>query len=202
MATRRYVPVAGRNATASTETRILDAAERFVVDGTFHETTVQQIAEAAGTSRATVFGRLGSKLGVLEALSLRCAGGPEMGGIRDAFALADPVAALDAVAAASCVLWERQGSILRTLKAISILEPEAGRLIEQQRADQHSSLQRLVRRLGKAGTLRPGLSEPRALATLHVATSVETFVELRHQYGLSFAAVRQTVGELARSVLG
>lgn len=201
MATRRYIPAGGRDAPAPTEVRILDAAEGFVVAGTFHEATMQQIAEAAATSRATVFGRFGSKLGVLEALSLRCAGGPEMRAIRDAFAVEDPVDAVDAVVAATCLLWERQGSILRTLKAISILEPDAGRLIDEQRADQHGSLQRLVRRLGRAGALRPGLSEPRALATLHVATSLETFVELRQQYGLSLAAVRQTVGELSRSIL-
>jgi AcrR family transcriptional regulator len=201
MATRRYVPPAGRDAPAPTEARILDAAERLVVGGAFHEATMLQIAEAAGVSRATVFARLHSKLGVLEALSVRCSGGPEMRGIREAFAVEDPAAAVDAVASAACVLWERQGSILRTLKAISILEPEAGRLIEEQRADQHGSLTELVRRLARAGLLRPGLGEQRAVATLHVATSVETFVELRLGYGLSPAAVRQTVAELCRSVL-
>lgn len=200
MPTRRY---AGAHADAPTATasRILDAAERFVTEGRFHEATMQQLAEAAGASRATVFGRFGSKLGVLEALSVRCSGGPEMRALRDGFAAEDPVAALDAVAAAACVLWERQGAILRTLKAISILEPEAGRLIDEQRTEQRVSLHRLVQRLRRAGALRPGLPEPRALATLHVATSLETFVELRRQYGLSLAATRQTVGELSRSVL-
>jgi hypothetical protein len=38
-------------------------------------------------ARATVFSRFGSKLGVLEALSERCAGGPEMRAVREAQAL-------------------------------------------------------------------------------------------------------------------
>ena len=124
-----------------------------------------------------------------------------MAAIRAAFAVKDPVAALDAVVAATCVLWERPGLILRTLKAISILEPGAGRLISEQRADQHDSLQRLVERLAETGALRPALTESRALATLHVATRVETFVELRQHYELSLPAVEETVGELSRSVL-
>jgi AcrR family transcriptional regulator len=67
------------------------------------------LARRAGVSRARVFARFGSKLGVLEALSLRCAGGPEMRALRDAQGVEDPVAAVDALLDAGCDLWEKEG---------------------------------------------------------------------------------------------
>ena len=192
---------AARNAPPPTEARILDAAERFVVDGTFHEATMQQIAAAAGTSRATVFGRFGSKLGVLEALSIRSPAARRWRASAPPSPSRTPSPpSTPSSPRRACVCWERQVRF-RTLKAISILEPGAGRLIAEQRADQHDSLQGLVQRLGQAGALRPRLTESRALATLHVATSVETFVELRHHSELSLPAVEETVGVLSRSVL-
>jgi AcrR family transcriptional regulator len=67
------------------------------------------LARRAGVSRARVFARFGSKLGVLEALSLRCAGRPEMRALRDAQGVEDPVAAVDALLDAGCDLWEKEG---------------------------------------------------------------------------------------------
>jgi hypothetical protein len=55
---------------------------------------MKDLARRAGVSRATVFSRFGSKLGVLEALTVRCAGGPEMRAIKSALAIEDPVEAL------------------------------------------------------------------------------------------------------------
>jgi AcrR family transcriptional regulator len=88
------------------------------------------LARRAGVSRATVFTRFGSKLGVLEALSLRCACGPEMRALRDAQGVEDPVAAADAVLDAGCDLWEKEGYIMVQLKAIVVLEPDASAIID------------------------------------------------------------------------
>jgi AcrR family transcriptional regulator len=193
MAVRSYT---APRAVPATQARILDAAEALVDAGDFHEATMDELARSAGVARATVFSRFGSKLGVLEALSVRCAGGPEMRAIRRAFALDEPDAALGAVVDASCVLWERHGAILRQLQAIATLAPAAQALVGEQREDQRGSLEGLVARLARAGRLRKGLGERRAVAILHTLTSVETFVELRHAGGLSLREVRDTLRRL------
>jgi hypothetical protein len=59
----------------------------------------------------------------------------------------------------------------------------------------------LIRRLGKAGRLRPRLSEARAAATLHMLTSLESFLWLRRSYALSLRQTRETITELARTLL-
>src|SRR5215472_3267004 len=136
---------------------------------------MDDLARRAGVARATVFSRFESKLGALEALSMRCAGGPEMRAVREAQAVEDPLAAVEALLVTGCDLWEQEGYIMVQLKAIVVLEPEASRIIAEQYEDQRSGMERLARGLHKAGRLREGWTLARATAALHALTSVETF---------------------------
>jgi AcrR family transcriptional regulator len=199
VATRPYTTRRGRS--PESVARVLDAAEHLLAEGTFHTATMDELAAAAGVSRATVFNRFGSKLGVLEALYDRSVASPEMQAIREALVLEDPVAALEAVIEAVCAIWEALGVLLAQLKAIAVLEPGALVLIEQQQKDQRADLRGLTRRLARAGRLGPGLSEARATAALHMLTSLESFLQLRHEYGLSLRQTRQTIANLARTLL-
>src|SRR5262249_11353023 len=150
MPTRRYGSSRGSAASARTVERVLDAAAALVAEDAFHAATMDDLARRAGVARATVFTRFGSKLGVLEALSLRCAGGLEMRALRDAQGVADPVAAVDALLTAGCDLWENEGYIMVQLKAIMVLEPDASTIIDAQHDDQRSGMERLARGLQKA----------------------------------------------------
>jgi AcrR family transcriptional regulator len=200
MANRPYT-AARRRTRPESVNRVLEAAERLIRDDAFHTATMDELAAAAGVSRATVFNRFGSKLGVLQALFARAMEGPQVDAIREAMQIEDPVAALEAAIGASCAVWDVEGYIHEQLQAIVVLEPDASALIEEQKQDQRADLQKLVRRLSKSGRLRPGMGEPRALATLHTLTSLETFLWLRREYGLSLRQTRDTITALARSVL-
>src|SRR5918996_3305760 len=182
--------------------RVLHAAEGLIRTNRFHTTTMDELAAAAGVSRATVFNRFGSKLGVLQVLFTRAMEGPEMEAIRSALELEDPVASLDAVIEASCAIWESQAYIHEQLQAIVVLEPEASALVHEQQELQRAEIQGLVRRLARGGHLRPGLTEARAAAALHALTSLETFLRLRRDHGLSLRQTRETIAELARALLG
>jgi AcrR family transcriptional regulator len=200
MAMRPYT-AARRRESVETVDRVLKAAERLIKEDAFHAATMDELAVAAGVSRATVFNRFGSKLGVLEALFTRGMEGPEMAAVQDALALDDPVAALDAVVEAGCAIWEACGFVVQQLQAVAVLEPDAAALIDQQRDEQRADLQGLTRRLAKEGRLRPGLSQTRATATLHMLTSLESFLWLRQGYGLSLRQTRETLAELSRTLL-
>jgi AcrR family transcriptional regulator len=200
MATRPYTGSQRKGDPASVD-RVLAASERLIRDDAFNSATMDEIAAAAGVSRATVFNRFGSRLGVLQALFTRCLESPQMAAIEEALAVEDPVAALEAMIEAGCAVWEANGHIEEQLQAIVVLEPGAGALVERQREEQRNDLQGLARRLGKAGRLRPGVSEARAVATLHMLTSLESFLWLRRDYGLSLRQTRETITELARSLL-
>ena len=124
-----------------------------------------------------------------------------MQAIREALEVEDPVASLEAVIEAACAIWETQAAIHEQLQAIVVLEPDASALVDQQTDGQRADLRDLTRRLARAGRLRPGLSEARATATLHMLTSLESFLWLRREYGLSLRQTRDTIAELARSIL-
>ena len=180
-------------------TRVLDAAEALILAGEFAAATVTELAEKAEVSRATVFSRFGSKMGVLEALSVRCAGGPQMRAIREAVALPDPAQAVVATIDATCEHWELQGHILLTLKAVAELEPGAIALIDEQCVDQRDSVLRLARGLEHSRRLRE-LTRSQAAAALHTITSVESFMELRRNGGLSLAATRKVLQGMAQGL--
>src|SRR5215831_6611185 len=201
MPPKRYTSSRGSASSARTMQRVLDAAASLVEEDAFHTATMDDLARRAGVARATVFSRFGSKLGVLEALSLRCAGGPEMGAIREAQAVDDPVAAVDALLLAGCDLWEKEGYIMVQLKAIVVLEPDASATIDAQYVDQRRGMEALARSLQQAGRLREGWSVARAAAALHALTGVETFMLLRRDHGLPLARVKQTIIELSRVIL-
>jgi AcrR family transcriptional regulator len=197
---RTYTGARRRGSPESVD-RVLDSAARLIKDDAFHTTTMEELAAAAGVSRATVFNRFGSKLGVLQALFNRTMEGPEMQAISEALAIEDPVAALDAVIEASCAIWEACGAVHLQLQAVGTLEPDATALVDRQREQQRSEIEDLTRRLAKAGRLRPGLSQTRATATLHMLTSLESFLWLRRDYELSLRQTRETLAELARTLL-
>ena len=172
--------------------RVLDAAEQLILAGEFATATVTELADRAGVSRATVFSRFGSKLGVLQELCVRCSGGPEMRAIHAALAIDDPVEAVVAMVEASCNHWERQGHILLTLKAVVELEPGVVQLIDDQRQEQRAGMEHLARGLHDAGHL-DGLSVAEAASALHLLTSVESFMELRRNAGLSLPATKKVL---------
>lgn len=200
MPPRTYTGARRRGSPESVD-RVLDAAARLIRNDAFHTATMEELAAASGVSRATVFNRFGSKLGVLQALFNRSMEGPEMQAISEALAIEDPVAALDAVIEAACAIWEAYGDIHLQLQAVGTLEPDATVLVDLQRKQQRSEIEDLTRRLAKAGRLRPGLSQTRATATLHMLTSLESFLWLRREYQLSLRQTRETIAGLARTLL-
>jgi AcrR family transcriptional regulator len=191
MAARRYTAA---KPPRSVE-RVLNAAEQLTREDGFHTATMEQIAERAGVSRATLFTRFGSKLGVLEAIYQRCQGSEEIAELVAALALADPVEALDATVAASCRVWERWGAADRHMRAIAVLEPGVRPLLAAQRAFQHDSIHALAARL----PLRSALTTERAGTALHMLTSLEAHTELRRE--LELEPTIQTLTELAHALL-
>jgi AcrR family transcriptional regulator len=200
---RRPYTTSSRRASAGRRSvdRVLEAAERLIRNGAFHTASMEELAAEAGVSRATVFNRFGSKLGVLQALFVRAMEGPEMQAIERALEAEDPIASLEGAIAAGCEIWDAQGYVHEQLQAVAVLEPEASALIDAQREQQREELRALVRRLARARLLRPGLSEPRAVATLHMLTSLESFLWLRREGGLSLRQTRETLVEQARALL-
>src|SRR5437763_6029482 len=168
----------------ATRDRIVGAVRELLEEGSFHESTVDEVADRAGIARATLYQHFGSRLELVDAICDSFAVNPALLDVREAVELDDPDAAL-AETISSCVrFWASEDAVLAQLYGVAAIDPAAQDLVDRPPADRRGELERLVRHLRTKGRLRPGLGESRALALLLVLTSYETFRELR-QAGMS-----------------
>jgi AcrR family transcriptional regulator len=201
MPSRVYRIGRGRAGVADTRERILQAVRDLLAEGTFHETTVEEIAARAGVARSTLHLHFGSRMSLVDAICELLARGGERAGIRSSLELADPAEALRSVLASAVRFWAAEEDLHRSLYGLAEIDPAARAFVGRQTSGRRTDLRRLSKRLHDAGRLRPGLQEDDALALLLVATSFATFDELRRNAKLTPGAVEQTVGRVASVLL-
>jgi AcrR family transcriptional regulator len=164
-----------------TRKRIIDAARRLLVGGTYSAVTMHEIAEEAGVAYQTVYATFGTKIQLAEAV------------IADGFShLAEALKLLQVARGSSDPeLWLR--TVARVWRAI--YEPcadlfrftqESGdpALQEHYRQVQESRLNRLkevVRVLERSGRLRRGLTAGTALDVMWVMTSPDCYTKFVFQ---------------------
>jgi AcrR family transcriptional regulator len=198
--TRPYRSQRRQQSTARTRARIVDAVRELLVEGSFPEATVEDVARRAGVSRATVYQHFGSRLDLINALCDSLAANPELLELRKAIELDDPAAALEEFVSRTARFWASEERLHRNLYGFAAIDPAAADYVERQRADRRGESERLARRLRRDGALRAGLGERGAILRLLVLTSFTTYDELRRE-GRSQAEVGRTLRELAAETL-
>lgn len=163
---------------------MLAAVHELLADGAFHTASVEDIAERAGVARATVYQQFGSRLGLVDAMCEEFDANPALLRIRD-------VATLDEFVALCVAFWSSEEPVLAQLYGVAAVDPAAADLVTRQRADRRRELERVLRAVAPKAVRR-------ALPLLLVATSFETYVELRRHAGLGEREVTSTLQELAR----
>jgi AcrR family transcriptional regulator len=168
----------GRRQVAADETRVRivrAAREVLAAPGGFGEFTIDAVARQAGVARMTVFHRLGSKTGLLEALYDDLAHTGLVDRLRASFGRADPAEALDAFIRAFVGFWSSDRVVIRRLRSLAGLDPEVERTIRARDARRKDGLLVLVNRLaGKYGRL-PGGTTDQVVDVLSSVTSFEMF---------------------------
>jgi AcrR family transcriptional regulator len=186
----------------STETRkrILAAVRELLAEGTFHETSVEQVAERAGVSRATLYQHFRSRLELVDAMCETFDVNPALLGLRTIVDHPVPDTALAETIALSVKFWSTEDPVLAPLYGVEAIDPAARDLVARQRADRRRELQRLASHLQTSKRLRAGIGEKRVHDLLMVFTSYETFRELR-LCGLTDAQLTKALQESARALL-
>ena len=185
---RAYRPRRRSTRAGETRRRIVAAARELLEEGAFHEARVEEVADRAAVSRATLYGHFHSRLDLVDALCDTFAGNPAL---RERAEAAD----LDEAIEASVRLWSSDGAALAQLYGVTAIDGAARELAERQRAERRSDVERLVGRLRTSGRARD-----RAVNLLMVLTSYETYRELR-ETGLAEGDVALTLRESARALL-
>jgi AcrR family transcriptional regulator len=178
----------------------MSAVRELLAEGSFHESTVEEVADRAGIARATLYQHFGSRLELVDAICDGFAVNPALLELRQTVELADAGAALDETIANGIRFWSSEDPILSQLYGVMAIDPAAQALVDRQRADRRGELLRLARNLHQSGRLPPDTSQRQALALLLVLTSYETFRELR-EAGLSDRELTKTLQESGRTLL-
>jgi AcrR family transcriptional regulator len=155
-------------------------------EGTFHETTVEEVAERAGVSRATLYGHFGSRVGLVDAMCESFDANPALIALRE-------TDDLDLWLERVVEFWSAEEKILVQLYGAAAVDPAARALVERQTRDRYAELKALLRKLGSG--------EPEHLAALALLTSFETYLELRRRGGRSRRDVVALLQGYARRLL-
>jgi AcrR family transcriptional regulator len=182
----------------ATRERIVSAVHDLLEEGTFHESTVEQVADRAGISRATLYQHFGSRLALVDVICDGFAVNPALVALRESVELPDTDSALAETIANAVRFWASEDAVLAQLYGVTAIDPAAQDLVDRQRADRRGEMSRLARHLHKAGRL--AVTERQALAQLMVLTSYETYRELR-QAGVHERDLAKTLLQSARSLL-
>ena len=200
VATRPYRTRRRSTRSERTRARIVETVGELLAEGAFHSSTMEEVADRAGVSRATLYQHFRSRVDLVDAICERFAVNPALVKLRTLVELADPEAALTGTLAQAIRFWASEDAVLSQLYGVAAIDPAAAELVERQREDRRGEMQRLAHHLQRAGRLPEGTSEGRALAQLMVLTAYDTFRELRAA-GLSQRELTRTVQESGRSLL-
>src|SRR3954452_1082685 len=172
----------------------MGAVRDLLAEGTFHESSVEQVAERAGISRATLYQHFRSRLELVDEMCDRFDANPALLALRETVVLDDPREALDRTLGHTVGFWSSEDAILSQLYGAAAVDPAARDLVARQRGDRRGEMMRLARTLKQAGILRRSVTEAAALPILMLLTSYESYRELR-EAGLSDRNVTETLRE-------
>jgi len=183
-----------------TRAHITATVRELLAEGTFHESTMEEIADRAGIARATLYQHFRSRLELVDSICGAFAENPALLELKQTLGLPDSDAALAGTIANSVRFWSSEDAVLRQLYGVAAVDQAAQDLVDRQRADRRQELERLVRNLRSSGRLRAGTTERRALTLLLVLTGYDTFRELK-EAGLSDRRATTLLQETAAELL-
>jgi AcrR family transcriptional regulator len=196
MKPRAYRPPRRSTRRDATRRKIMKAVHDLLAEGAFHEATVEEVADRAGVSRATVYLHFRSRLDMIDAICDAFADNEALQRAKGAIEEPDLTKAAEAAIENSVRFWASEDAVFAELYGVVAVDPAAQAFVERQRADRRRHMERLANRLHAGKRL-----QRRALAQLMLLTSYETYRELRAE-GLNqrdiVAALQESAGLLLR----
>jgi len=175
-----------------TRLKIIDAANRLMLERGYHGVGLEAVAEAAGVSRQTVYDRFGSKGGLLKEMTARSeaqAGLPDR--LPKVFAQPDGDsvlrAFLDTVAQVEPLVYPYS----RLVYAARMEDPVAAEIWNWRMSSRRAGLGQVFSRLAAEGRLRPGVTADEAADVAWALTSPHQYEYLVIERGWSVRRYRK-----------
>jgi AcrR family transcriptional regulator len=184
----------------ATRERILDAARALLAEGAFHDTTMDELAIRAGVTRVTVYRAFGSKQDVLHALTWADLARARLDRVDAAHKIPDVREAVREVLRENCRMFCELGDALPLSLELSRHDHDVAALVDATyHGRRHQAMERLARRISRAGLQAPGWTTKQVADALLVLTSFEAFDTLTNRRGRTPEAAAATLSALASS---
>ncbi len=186
-----------------TRGRILDAARRLLIDGTYSSVTMEDIAGEARVSYQTVYAIFGTKLRLAQVLIET--GFPH---VTEALRLFDqlgpadePEVALGTAARVSRLIYEVCADLLRFMR-----ESGDPGLLTRYRDREEQRLRGMIQyglaaQLERSGRLRAGISPSEATAVIWALTGPDQYIQLVFDRGWTPARYEEWLGDVLANTL-
>ena len=189
-------------AAAATRREILGAAERLFAEQGYAQTSIVDIAAAAGVSVPTIYASVGQKKALVLALVSFVGEGAGVGDAQRALAAAST--ADDVLAAAAGLnrrLLEDRGDVVRAIRSAANVEPDVAAAYAAAQGMHREGSARVARRLASLGALASTTTPEEATAAIELLTGVETYETLLGRGWSLDRAERWIVAALRRLLL-
>src|SRR5438105_6921279 len=123
MTTRAYRAQRRSTRSDATRERIMAAVRELLAEGSFHESTVEEVADRAGIARATLYQHFRSCLDLVDGICDTFAVNPALLAVRDVVELPDADAALGETIANTVRFWSAEDPILSQLYGVAAIDP-------------------------------------------------------------------------------
>jgi AcrR family transcriptional regulator len=129
---RRYSLGKRRAAVEETRTRVIESAARLIAAGEgLAAFSLQAVARDAGVARMTVYHQFRSRRGLVAAVMDGMIRDGLAPGVRAAFDMGDPDAALDRFVRGYCDFWRGQRPLVRGIRGLAGIDAETGADVAQ-----------------------------------------------------------------------
>jgi AcrR family transcriptional regulator len=197
---RRYNTSLRQELAQVTRQRILDAARRLLVNGTYSSVTMDNIASEAGVAYQTVYSVFGTKLRLAQAI---IASGFHVEGVDELIAQArespDPEVALRTGARIACRLNEACADLVRFMRESG--DPDLLTHHHEMEARRLSEVGFVPKRLESSGRLRPSLSAAEVLDVIWAMSGADWYIQLVFQRGWTPSRYEQWLGDALINLL-
>jgi AcrR family transcriptional regulator len=183
-----------------TRDRILSAARKLLLSSDLSKFTMDAVARTADVSRLTIYYQFDSKSKLLEALYDYIARRGHMEELAQVFRQNDGVSMLHEFIDVFAHFWDSDRDVIRRLNALGAIDSEIGKGLLARNERRRKGLTVIVERYCQWYPLVSS-EVPRAIDTLHMLTSFETFDALSGS-GRSREEIVAIIRKLAHEAIG
>jgi AcrR family transcriptional regulator len=188
--TRRYDLRRRAEQAAATRASIIAAAHALLDNLEAPQLTLDEVARAAGVSRATVYNQFGSRRALLAAVFEDLGRIIQYDRVQNAQVLEDPLEAVQATIREACHCWSSSPVAIRRILAFGAFDPEIDELNSRYERYRRVQMRTLAERLHSAGFITSGVTLDDAAAILSSLTNPHSFVLLSSETSTHAAAER------------